>query len=126
MKEFDTDYTDIIICPYCGASFDPFEFGDDYFTEKEGIEECYECGRVYQVRGNVEWTWSTQKIKVVQSLFRIRLEKPGTEPVEVVLSAKDANEAYTAAEQMSIELLGDIYKIEIEDIKELRPKTSDV
>lgn len=123
MKEFDSDYTDKVVCPYCGAAFDPCEFGEDYFTENESVEECYECGKEYQVQGKVEWSWTTRK--KAQIPFKVKLEKPGMEPVEVVMLAKDANDAFTAAEQMSIGLLGGIYKIEIEAIKKLRPKETD-
>ena len=43
-KEFDTDYTDEIICLYCGytlsESYELIKDNDDY--------ECDECGRTFE------------------------------------------------------------------------------
>jgi len=41
-EEFDTEYTDHIICPYCGYEFqDSWEFKD---TQDEQHVDCHDCG----------------------------------------------------------------------------------
>jgi len=49
------EYTNEIVCPYCGAEFsDSWEFGDDDFPE------C-DCGKKFISRRDIEVTYITEK-----------------------------------------------------------------
>lgn len=57
MIPFETDYTDLITCPYCGyKDRDSWEFGEDY-----GEWDCGHCGETILVSRHVHVTYSTRK-----------------------------------------------------------------
>lgn len=51
----DTDGTDEIVCPHCG-----YECSDSW-EKSEGVRECGDCGREYEVEREVTVTYSTTK-----------------------------------------------------------------
>jgi transcription elongation factor Elf1 len=51
----DTDYTDEVICPHCG-----YEHSDS-FEMSEGVRECSDCGREFEMERDVAVTYSTTK-----------------------------------------------------------------
>lgn len=54
----DCEYTDEIVCPYCGEEFtDSWEFEPDMDTI-----DCYECGMEFKYERNVSVTYSTSKV----------------------------------------------------------------
>jgi DNA-directed RNA polymerase subunit RPC12/RpoP len=56
MEVFDTSYTDLITCPWCGAEFvDSWEFED-------GEYDCNSCGKPFEVCHDVSITYSTAKV----------------------------------------------------------------
>jgi ATP-dependent Zn protease len=57
-KEIDHDYTDEIVCPYCGCEFsDSYEFDDD-----SGTMECYECEKEFEYYRHIEVTYCTYEL----------------------------------------------------------------
>jgi hypothetical protein len=59
-KEIDHDYTDEIVCPYCGYEFsDSWEIGAD-----SGEEECYECGEKFEFYRHIEVSYCTAKSRI--------------------------------------------------------------
>lgn len=61
MNDFDTDYTDNIICPYCGC-----EIGDSWevnFNSDTELIECFNCDELFHATKYVEVNYSTEKIK---------------------------------------------------------------
>lgn len=60
MNEIDHEYTDELICPFCGH-----EEGDSWEVkpsdEDLGLRECDECGKYYYGTRNMEVTYSTEK-----------------------------------------------------------------
>ena len=60
-EEFDTDYKDDIVCPYCGYEFtDSWEFND---TQDEQHVECCECGKEFFLYVNISVDYTTRKKK---------------------------------------------------------------
>jgi transcription elongation factor Elf1 len=56
MEVFDTSYTDLITCPWCGhEEKDSWEISDGEF-------ECGECDKTYEVYHDVSITYSTAKV----------------------------------------------------------------
>jgi DNA-directed RNA polymerase subunit RPC12/RpoP len=52
----DHEYTNEIVCPYCGAEFsDSLEFGDDDYPE------CEECGKKFISRRDISVSYITKK-----------------------------------------------------------------
>jgi uncharacterized Zn-finger protein len=52
----DHEYTDEIVCPYCGAEFsDSWEFKDD------DSPECEECGKKFISRRDISVSYTTKK-----------------------------------------------------------------
>jgi DNA-directed RNA polymerase subunit RPC12/RpoP len=60
MKEFDTEDTDEIVCPYCGYKFsDSWEYaGPDGFWDVT----CHKCERAFNVTANMEITYTSEKL----------------------------------------------------------------
>lgn len=60
-KEIDHEYTDEVVCPYCG-----YEYGDSwvYFSRNdEAVKiECDECGKCFRASQNVSVDYSTDKL----------------------------------------------------------------
>ena len=57
-KEIDHNYTDEIVCPYCGH-----EFGDSWEIDADsGEEECYECGKKFEFYRHIEVSYCTYEI----------------------------------------------------------------
>ncbi len=56
-KEIDTEYTDEVVCPYCGAeqgeSWELADNNDDY--------DCNECGKVFGYERDIEVTYRSWK-----------------------------------------------------------------
>jgi hypothetical protein len=60
-EEIDHDYTDEVVCPYCG-----YEFRDSWEMANDGGEQeidCYGCEKSFLLYTNMEITYSTAKIK---------------------------------------------------------------
>ncbi len=60
MTDIDHEYTDDIICPYCGETIDSTDYRCD--GNMEGKEICESCGKEFEFEGDVEVTWITNKI----------------------------------------------------------------
>lgn len=57
-KVIDHDYTDNIICPYCGAEYtDSWELSDN-----SGTEECSNCGKNFNFERIITVEYCTEKI----------------------------------------------------------------
>ena len=57
-QEFDTDYTDLITCPYCGhVDRDSWEIGE------EGEWDCGSCGETMFVSIYETVSYSTRKLR---------------------------------------------------------------
>jgi DNA-directed RNA polymerase subunit RPC12/RpoP len=78
-KEIDHDYTDEIVCPYCGC-----EFSESYeFDRDSGECECYECGKEFEYYRHIEVTYCTYEIteemkeqkRIKKELHRQRIEE---------------------------------------------------
>lgn len=62
-EEIDHEYTDEIICPYCGYEFsDSFEINSG--EEDLGLIKCDECGKSFYAIRNIEITYSTEKPRI--------------------------------------------------------------
>ena len=60
-KEIDHDYTDEVICPYCGYEFsDSWEFNDN---QDEQHVECEECSKEFFLYVNISVDYTTRKKK---------------------------------------------------------------
>jgi len=56
-EEFDTEYTDEMVCPHCGhEQMDSWEHHDD-----DGATECGECGEEFDYSRHVSVSYSTSK-----------------------------------------------------------------
>ncbi len=56
-KEIDHEYTDDIVCPHCGHTYqDSFEFSES------GEEKCDECKKPFSFERNISCSYSTEKI----------------------------------------------------------------
>ena len=63
MENIEHEYTDEIVCPYCGYEFnDSYEYGDDD-TVDIGLVECQECEKEFYTTRNFIITYSTIKAK---------------------------------------------------------------
>ena len=54
--EIDHEFTDNIVCPYCGYA----RQGDEDYEEHE--DECYKCGKAFLVTPDYSVTYTTSKI----------------------------------------------------------------
>lgn len=60
MCDIDHEYTDEIVCPWCGYKFeDSWEFSCD--DEDLGLIDCYECDKQFYASRNIRVTYSTEK-----------------------------------------------------------------
>lgn len=59
-EEFDCDYTQELVCPYCG-----YEFTDsgEYRLDGEELISCPECDKEFYGGVNIEVTYYTEKAK---------------------------------------------------------------
>jgi hypothetical protein len=63
MKEVEHDYTDEIVCPYCGYEFsESYEFGDG-FDEDLDIIDCGECEESFYASRSIMVNYSTEKLE---------------------------------------------------------------
>ena len=57
-KEIDHDYTNEIVCPYCG-----YEHGDSWeVSDDEGKMDCHSCEKEFKYQRDITIDYSTQKI----------------------------------------------------------------
>ena len=57
MPKIDHEYTDEVVCPWCGYEVDDsFEFEDEF-----GEERCYECDKKYTYTRYTRVEYSTEK-----------------------------------------------------------------
>jgi hypothetical protein len=61
MSKIDHEYTDNIVCPWCGYSFEDDEY--DYSDQDSHDIDCYECDKPFSVCASIEVTYSTTKEK---------------------------------------------------------------
>lgn len=62
-KEIDHDYTEEIVCPYCGYEFgDSWEYAD-YTEIKVECGDHINCGEEFIVYPDITVTYTTRKIK---------------------------------------------------------------
>lgn len=60
-KEINHEYTDEIVCPYCGYEFtNSWEFND---TQDEQHVECHDCGEEFLLYVNITVDYTTRKKK---------------------------------------------------------------
>jgi hypothetical protein len=61
VKNFDTDFTNNMVCPHCG-----YEDGDCWeYGMKDGEElqtECHSCGKKFSVTCYISINYSTEKV----------------------------------------------------------------
>jgi len=57
--EIDHEYTENIVCPYCGCEHgDSWEYNLD---STDTVIECYDCGEEFYAYREIEVTYSTKK-----------------------------------------------------------------
>lgn len=60
-KDIDHEYTDEIVCPYCGYEFtDSWEYSD---TQDEQVVDCHDCGEEFLLYMHVTIDYTTYKRK---------------------------------------------------------------
>ena len=70
-EEIDCEYTDEIVCPYCG-----YELGDSYELGESGEYDCDKCGKEFEYHQHIEVTYCTYKItEEMKEKNRIRKEQ---------------------------------------------------
>lgn len=57
MNKISCNYTDEVVCPYCG-----YEYNDSWEFYDYEEEECCECGKSFYLSRHVEVTYCTEKI----------------------------------------------------------------
>ncbi|MFH2143074.1 MAG: hypothetical protein ABIJ97_11660 [Bacteroidota bacterium] len=58
--DYDTDYTDEIICPYCGCKFmDSWKISADMSDGETVITSCQECDKEFNVLVNIDISYTT-------------------------------------------------------------------
>ena len=63
-KEFSCDYTDEAVCPHCGLAVQgiwELFVGDEQMDGAMTHEDCANCGKLYEIRRNIEVTYTTTK-----------------------------------------------------------------
>jgi len=59
MSEFDTEYTDELLCPYC-----QHPYADEWELDKDdGVVECGECEKDFRYTRHIIIKYSTFKLK---------------------------------------------------------------
>ena len=58
--EIDHEYTQEIVCPYCGNKQDDTDYMID--GNMEGTEVCEECGEKFKFESDISVYWITSKI----------------------------------------------------------------
>lgn len=62
----DHEYTNEIVCPYCGLEKqDSWQYHDDNYDGYIGIIECGECGKMFHAERYIEITYITSKMEQV-------------------------------------------------------------
>ena len=54
--EHAQEYTDEVVCPWCGS-----DIGDSWELDDSGEMECYACGRAFSYERNVEVTYTSKR-----------------------------------------------------------------
>ncbi len=64
-EDFDTDYMDETVCPYCGEeNGDSWELGIGGGNQnQEGATHCGSCGKLFRWERHHEVTYSTTKVE---------------------------------------------------------------
>lgn len=63
-EDIDHEYTDEVVCPYCGYEFsDSWEFKQDSYKSLD----CDECGEEFSMEREVTVSYSTEKLKELRS-----------------------------------------------------------
>lgn len=72
---YDTAFTDEIVCPWCGHEHD--DLTDFYPREGElsAENECEGCGKPFRYTMDVSISWTTQKLTAAQELETPRLPR---------------------------------------------------
>ncbi len=61
-ESIDLNYTDEIVCPYCGYKFtDSWEIRMNEHGDI-GKHECERCGKKFKAYRNIEITYTTEKL----------------------------------------------------------------
>jgi len=98
-KEINCDYTEEIVCPYCGhefgLSYEFFSVDDD----DAGLIDCLECDKSFYAFRNIEVTYSTYKaiygtcsICGVEDTVVEDINVSGTKSLNVCLNCHKAEE----------------------------------
>lgn len=59
MEEIDHEYTDEIVCPWCG-----YKYSDSWeLTQNDGEEECRECRKSFSYYRDIKTTYNTERKK---------------------------------------------------------------
>lgn len=58
MKKIEHEYTQEIVCPYCGC-----ELGDSWEQNDDGNIDCDNCGEEYHYERIIDITYITTKIE---------------------------------------------------------------
>ena len=64
MSDYDTDYTDFPVCPYCGT--EDQDWWDGLPAKRDGSVweiHCFRCAKHYMIEMRVETTFSTRVIE---------------------------------------------------------------
>lgn len=56
IKDGETSYVDVVVCPHCGS-----HYGEDEMNETEDVE-CYECEKKFRVEVEYSVSYSTYKL----------------------------------------------------------------
>lgn len=58
-EEIDHDFTDEVVCPWCG-----YEHSDSFEFQDTGNKKCPECENEFSFEREIEVTYSTKKIEI--------------------------------------------------------------
>ena len=87
MEDIDHEYTDEIVCPWCGYKYsDSWEFSDD------GEEECPECEKNFSYNINTRVTYNTERKKCKEGKCEYEIDETKiTNPYIYKYKDKDLN-----------------------------------
>lgn len=60
-SEPDTEYTDDVICPYCGHKHESDSEDSSFYTDGDHEFTCHHCSNEFSLTTNVTYTYSTEK-----------------------------------------------------------------
>lgn len=73
--EIDHEFTDEVVCPYCGH-----EYSDCRDFDDEGEMQCYECDKIFWISQHVSISYSTSKLceeNKTEHVWRDSENRPG-------------------------------------------------